>query len=968
MRTKCSKCPLGEGNYVCKGNGPKDAKIMIVGEAPGFHEASTGKPFQGKAGQLLDRVLKESGIGRETCYVTNVCKCRPPDNRTPKPKEIEACMPRLWREVERVKPEIMVLLGNTALQAVTGLKGIKSLRGEWIEVEGLAIMPTYHPAALSRNPNWLPKFKSDIMKVANLATGNTSQIDDIPYTFVKTKEDLSRFLETAKKAVDHSYDIETIIDTDTILCQASAFEMPDGEIRCFFIPLAHRQSPFKKVWKKVLKIMAPTIERKGLYANLKTTGQNAKFDNKKYRANVDCNPYLSFDTMLAGHLLDENTPNDLGYLSATYANAPPYKEEVDKTKLNETDILKVAKYNVGDAYWTLKTKQVQKKLLKKDGRLWKIFLHCTMPGARALERAEHYGVYLDKEQILKASTVSLNAMAEQLREMSQFLPEGYVIETCVNCRRREGDKRLQPCPTPETIREGYRCKKYSAPKGIETFNLGSPKQVGWLLFDVCEIDPVHYNEESGNPSTAEDSLVYMDHPLVEIILKFREHQKLWTTYLRPWLESMDENNRIYVSAKIHGTVTGRLAYAKPSPQTVPRNVEIRSCIAAPPGWVMMEIDYSQIELRAVAHAAPEPTMLRIYQTGGDIHWTTALEVIGGTGNEEIIELAEDTATVYCVQHHVLPNGTSAEILRNLWNLKKKGLQPEEIIQLASTAWFNNKSGYWKWRDAKLNLKSLLERRFPSLAKEKFSEELLRIVWSYQKLVLTPQELESQRLGRVEFGDALSLLSSMDPSVAQEIHKEWKDYRKKAKAVGFGFVYGMGWRKFMEYAKSSYGVDFTEEEAKALRISYFNKYQGLKPWHDRQKRIAKQLGFVRSAFGRKRRLPDIYSDEEGKRAEAERQSVNSPIQALPPDMTMMAMGIMENIPGMWVECRIVFQVHDAILFYVRKDKKDKWAKIGKEIMENLPTYEVFGMEFQVPIIAEPQLGPAWGKGVEWHESK
>lgn len=831
MRTKCSKCPLGEGNYVCKGNGPKDAKIMIVGEAPGFHEASTGKPFQGKAGQLLDRVLKESGIGRETCYVTNVCKCRPPDNRTPKPKEIEACMPRLWREVERVKPEIMVLLGNTALQAVTGLKGIKSLRGEWIEVEGLAIMPTYHPAALSRNPNWLPKFKSDIMKVANLATGNTSQIDDIPYTFVKTKEDLSRLLETAKKAVDHSYDIETIIDTDIILCQASAFEMPDGEIRCFFIPLAHRQSPFKKVWKKVLKIMAPTIERKGLYANLKTTGQNAKFDNKKYRANVDCNPYLSFDTMLAGHLLDENTPNDLGYLSATYANAPPYKEEVDKTKLNETDILKVAKYNVGDAYWTLKTKQVQKKLLKKDGRLWKIFLHCTMPGARALERAEHYGVYLDKEQILKASTVSLNAMAEQLREMSQFLPEGYVIETCVNCRRRGGDKRLQPCPTPETIREGYRCKKYSAPKGIETFNLGSPKQVGWLLFDVCEIDPVHYNEDSGNPSTAEDSLVYMDHPLVEIILKFREHQKLWTTYLRPWLESMDENNRIYVSAKIHGTVTGRLAYAKPSPQTVPRNVEIRSCIAAPPGWVMMEIDYSQIELRAVAHAAPEPTMLRIYQTGGDIHRETA-----------------------CVM---------------------TGKMPEEVT---------------------------------------------------------------------------------------------KDERKKAKAVNFGFVYGMGWRKFIEYAKSSYGVDFTEEEAKEIRQKFFDKYKGLKPWHDRQKRIAKQLGFVRSAFGRKRRLPDIYSDEEGKRAEAERQSVNSPIQALPPDMTMMAMGIMENIPGMWVECRIVFQVHDAILFYVRKDKIDKWAKIGKEIMENLPTYEVFGMEFQVPIIAEPQLGPAWGKGVEWHESK
>lgn len=826
---KCKRCSLHkEAQSVCLwGQGPKKCKVMFIGEAPGYREDEINKPFQGKAGQLLDSYLKDVGLDRSDIYITNVCKCRPPSNRTPTKKEIKECRPYLWKEILTVRPDYLVLLGNTALQGVMGYSGIKEARGKWVEVEELKILPTYHPAAILRNPNLAPRMKSDLQKLALVLDGGSTLENDIPFTFCKTKEDLKAYLKAARKAVDHSYDVETIPDTDIVLCMASTFELKDGSTSSWFIPLAHPQSPFRRKWKTVMQYIAPTIERQEPFTCF-TTAQNGKFDNKKFRVNVKCNPRLTFDTMLGSHLIDENTPHDLGYLSATWAGAPSYKEEVDNTKLAETDIWKVAVYNVGDTFYTLGVKKQLKKKLKEDGRLFKIFKYCTMPAARAMEQGELRGFYLDQKQLHHMIGVALKNMWDALQKVAEFLPGGYELETCVNCRRRLADKRLQPCPTPEMIKEGYRCKKYSEPKGLQTFNINSSQQMGWLMFDHLEIEPVEYTD-AGKPSTAEDSLVYMKHDIIKHLLDYREWEKLWTTYLRPWSEMVDEKGRIYTSFLLHGTVTGRWSSRKPNIQNVPRNPEIRKIISSPPGWKFVECDLSQIELRGVAHCAPEPTMLRIYQTNGDIHVETACVITGKT--------------------------------------------PDQVT---------------------------------------------------------------------------------------------KDDRKKAKAVNFGFVYGMGWKKFMKYAKEKYDVEFTEKEAKTIRKRFFDKYKGLKPWHDRQKRIVKSLGFVRSPLGRKRRLPEINSPEDGIRAEAERQSVNSPIQAIPPDITMMALGTLEDMPGMWEECYCIGQVHDALLFEVREDVVDKWAPIIKAAMEDTEKIErIFGVEFQVPIIAEVTVGEAWGQGKEWH---
>ena len=128
---------------------------MLVGEGPGATEDATGRPFVGQAGKLLDDILEAIDLPRETGYITNVVKCRPPQNRKPLPDEVAACIPYLYRQVELIKPKVMLALGGTAGEALLGVKtSLGELRGKVHRFNGVPLVVTYHPAALLRNPNW----------------------------------------------------------------------------------------------------------------------------------------------------------------------------------------------------------------------------------------------------------------------------------------------------------------------------------------------------------------------------------------------------------------------------------------------------------------------------------------------------------------------------------------------------------------------------------------------------------------------------------------------------------------------------------------------------------------------------------------------------------------------------------------------------------------------------------------------
>jgi DNA polymerase len=167
--SSCTRCPLAAGRtQVVFGEGAVDARVLIVGEAPGRDEDIQGRPFVGRSGQLLERLLREeAGLSRRDCYITNVNKCRPPGNRDPQPTEVTACRPWLDRQLDLFKPVVVLTLGNFAARALLGTtSGITRLRGRVYPWQGAVLVPTFHPsAALRGNAAALAGMRADIVRV-----------------------------------------------------------------------------------------------------------------------------------------------------------------------------------------------------------------------------------------------------------------------------------------------------------------------------------------------------------------------------------------------------------------------------------------------------------------------------------------------------------------------------------------------------------------------------------------------------------------------------------------------------------------------------------------------------------------------------------------------------------------------------------------------------------------------------------
>jgi len=151
----CHRCDLAASRTeLVYGVGNPNARLVLVGEAPGREEDVKGEPFVGEAGRLLDRILLAMGMQREDVYICNVLKCRPPNNRDPQPDEVATCEAFLIRQVAAIRPQVIVGLGRFAVHCLLKTKApISRLRGEWQSYQGIPLMPTYHPAYLLRNPD-----------------------------------------------------------------------------------------------------------------------------------------------------------------------------------------------------------------------------------------------------------------------------------------------------------------------------------------------------------------------------------------------------------------------------------------------------------------------------------------------------------------------------------------------------------------------------------------------------------------------------------------------------------------------------------------------------------------------------------------------------------------------------------------------------------------------------------------------
>lgn len=187
----CTQCPLHTGRTnAVPGAGPVDAEVMFIGEGPGFHEDQQGLPFVGASGQFLDELLANAGIDRESVYISNVVKCRPPGNRDPKPEEVEACKPYLDRQIELINPKVIVTLGRHSMARAFPNDKISRVHGQPRQVGEQVYFPMYHPAAALHQPSLRQTVEADFNRLRMMLDG---EIEPESYTPPPDVEQLSMF-------------------------------------------------------------------------------------------------------------------------------------------------------------------------------------------------------------------------------------------------------------------------------------------------------------------------------------------------------------------------------------------------------------------------------------------------------------------------------------------------------------------------------------------------------------------------------------------------------------------------------------------------------------------------------------------------------------------------------------------------------------------------------------------------------
>ena len=413
----CTECSLHEETErVCvMGRGDPASRVMIIGEAPGERESETGKVFSGRAGQLLDSHLRDSGLAELDPYISNVVKCRPYGNRNPERIEWEACRQYLDAEIRAVDPRGVLLLGNVALRAVGRKSGITKHRGVRLQLRdpllaGVPVMATIHPAYVLRNPGQSATFGEDIRRFARLISGDFKAVPVKAKVVSSAKHlrQLTQKIESHRGVI--TYDVENRYQPWhpdwKLVCLGVSFDGESG----FVVPLFHPASPFRKQWRRVAKAVGGALER----SSAKLVAQNGKWDNVQL-AGVGCFLEHSFDLLLASHLLDENRPKNLGFLSQTYLGADTYKGSVElkPEKILEQDLRDICIYNAHDVGYTYQIYTKMREELVAQPQLARIYTKLLMPASHVIQQVEYRGMYVNRNRLWDRILHVQNLVEEQ---------------------------------------------------------------------------------------------------------------------------------------------------------------------------------------------------------------------------------------------------------------------------------------------------------------------------------------------------------------------------------------------------------------------------------------------------------------------------------------------------------------------------------------------------------------------------
>ena len=680
----CTDCSLGE-QKVNKSNcisyvGPENPKIIFVGDAPEEDEDELGRPFVGRVGMMLRWLVKHALLNGKYPYkldiqgvvddvyhsenlplledeygLINTTRCRPPHDKPPTAKQFKTCFKYTQADIEKYKPECIVLLGGIAFQAFTGSTGVLDARGTVLaytceDGTEIPVVVTVHPSYVMRNrtEQEYNDFRTDVSKAFDIVyhgINHSVQLPKEPH-YINTMESAKWLFDLLSQQEVSAIDIETN-DTWSDDIPVSPFT-PGAAIvgisfawsaeESAFLPFEHPESPWRSehtvpshtgfiaepsvvdpVWSKSARDwLVYKVNEYLQNPNIKKLAHNGKFDFSYlqilFGARVQ-NFYM--DTMLAHHLLDERRgTHGLKRLALKYTKMGGYDKElsgkinsfrlIKDRSLWNVDLKSISRYGGWDGVATFRLflifqKQLtEEKSLTKTGdsiQLWDFFQSLVMPAAMATMDMELTGTFIDPVKLQEADQKVGDSIAS-LEAQMLALPE-IVTYTA---------QKLEENPSYE-------------------LNLGSTAQLGEILYILMGITP--RRTPKGNFSVTAEILNELSQepnpsPIIPMLVSYKKQKHIRDTYISPYIKPgrIDHNHRVHTSYLLHGTVTGRLSSKNPNLQNIPRGTtaaDIKQFFTASPGNTLIQADYSQIELRVLAIYSEDELMLQAYRNNQDLH-------------------------------------------------------------------------------------------------------------------------------------------------------------------------------------------------------------------------------------------------------------------------------------------------------------------------------------------------------------
>lgn len=653
----CDGCPWQHlDNGYAAGCGPSNARLAVVAESAGTNEAIQGVPLVGWTGSKLNEFFANHGINRREVYMDNVVRCMPPAGKKAKlPKEVIAfCTERHLRPaLELIKPNAVLALGDYSLKYLTGNTSISKYRGSLLLTNftdsRIKCVPTFHPSYLVKGNDaaimW-PFVDYDIGKA--IRESQTPSYTPVTENFNVNPsiEDLRTFLEIARADGSCSIDIETSAGSwwnTAILC----IGMYSHDRAISFPLLGHRGA---HIWNTT--DLVEIIELLGDFladGNVRKILQNGNYDIQVLESYGFTVANFWFDTMIAHHVVvsEKGVPHDLGFIASTYTDVPFYKDDVKgEDNFALLDPFRMRTYNCRD---TLVTHTAAPELDKE---------------------IDEYGVRSTFEQDMR-----------MLLPMRNVQKRGVLIDTALLHRyRRQLDDDIGSAIA--TLKATFGEDFISLTKsGRPTV---TPVRLRRLLFDDLKLQPTGFSKKTRLPLTDFDALLSLTdqagadiEPILRILLIWRKLDKLRSTYFDDFI--LDDNSRLHTSYTIHITPTGRLSSRGPNLQNIPDGMA-KEIFVARPGFVLLERDYSQIELRILAEVAGDEILRETFATGGDVHTQNASDLFNILASQ-VVKDQRDFAKTF-VYGGIIYGGTASTIRRQALSKllrKKKPGDPDVYI-------------------------------------------------------------------------------------------------------------------------------------------------------------------------------------------------------------------------------------------------------------------------------------------------